>query len=708
MVKTIIITAKHLWLGKLDGVPFFTPKYRGCLHHYLFTISLMSLALLIRLAIAPVDEGLQFLTFFPAVAISAIVGGYRAGLFASFISVFFAIYVFTAPYFSFEVDNIQVAIWSNLVFLFDGFVVSFSIEAMHRYREQYQIKLNEVIESEAQLRVAAATFETHEAIMITDAAGNIIRVNYAFKNIAGYNEDEVLGKNPRMLSSGRHDQDFYKSMWNALLTEGKWSGEIWDRKKNGEIYPKFATITAVKDKHGDVFQYVSIFTDISERKREEEEIYNLAFYDVLTKLPNRRLLLDRLAVSCSVAKREHLYAALMFLDMDKFKTLNDTLGHEYGDMMLIELARRLKFCVRENDTVARLGGDEFVVLIERISADEQVCLQDAATIAEKIRAVLATPYQLGTHRYYSSPSIGICIFCDHGLLIDELIKRADMAMYQAKALGRNRVHFFDPKMQDSVESCAALASDLYRGLADREFCLYYQIQLDNHNHPVGAEVLIRWQHPERGMIFPDEFIPLAEESSLILDIGYWVLDTACQQLALWQQRTETRNLVLAVNISGLQFKQFDFVQQVIAVIQKYQIDGSRLKLELTESVALSDIDSVVEKMLRLKKEVGVAFALDDFGTGYSSLSYLKRLPVDQIKISKDFVHDITTDATDAAMVKTIIDIAKNFSLTVVAEGIDTQSQKMFLQHNGCMIYQGDLFSKPVALDVFELLLNCDF
>ncbi|MCE5180806.1 MAG: PAS domain S-box protein [Betaproteobacteria bacterium] len=567
------------------------------------------------------------------------------------------------------------------------------------------IDITERKKAEEALRVAAATFETNEAIMITDAEARIIRVNRAFEKITGYSEQEVIGKNPSILKSGRHEAHFYADMWQALLNEGTWSGEVWDRNKSGNIYPKQSTISAVKNAKGETTQYVSIFSDISERKKAEEDIRNLAFYDALTGLPNRRLLLDRLGLALSVSERNQQYGALLFLDLDKFKTLNDTLGHEYGDMLLIEVARRLKYCVREVDTVARLGGDEFVVLIENICADSGSTLQNVAQIAEKIRAVLATPYQLKGNIHHSSPSIGACLFFGNHDSASELIKRADMAMYQAKDSGRNRVRFFDPHMQESVETRAALESDLRQAIADRQFQLYYQIQIDHDRRPVGAEALIRWMHPKRGMVPPAEFIPIAEESSLILDIGHWVLDAACRQIAAWSHDEQTRHLALAINISGQEFKQPEFVERVAAMIQKHNIDPTCLKLELTESVALENIDAVVAKMLALRETLGVTLSLDDFGTGYSSLSYLKRLPLDQIKIDQSFVRGSIADSNNAVMVKAIIDMAQNFGLNVIAEGVETEAQWSFLKENGCMVYQGYLFSQPVSLEEFEARLK---
>jgi len=558
--------------------------------------------------------------------------------------------------------------------------------------------------AEDRLRVAAATFETHEAILITDANSNIIRVNRAFEDTTGYSAEEVLGKNPRILSSGRQDKAFYAEMWRQLLATGSWTGEMWDRRKNGQVYPKWLTITAIKNEQGETTEYVAIFSDITARKQAEEEIRHLAFYDALTKLPNRRLLLDRFHLALSVSARSHHYGAVLFLDMDKFKTLNDTLGHHYGDLMLIEVAQRIQLCVREVDTVARLGGDEFVVLIDEIGANTEEASQRVALIAEKIRAALAVPYQIKGHEYHSSPSIGVCLYCGNEESVDALLKHADLAMYQAKDAGRNAVHFFDPAMQYAVEMHAALEADLRRAIPNLELRLYYQIQVDSEQRPLGAEALVRWMHPKRGMVSPAQFIPVAEESSLILDIGLWVLDTACRQLAQWSGNEQTRNFELAINVSAQQFRLHGFVDVVAAALRAHQVAPSRLKLELTESVVLNDVADVVAKMHALKA-LGVKLSLDDFGTGYSSLSYLKQLPLDQIKIDQSFVRDIATDPNDAVMVKTIIDMAQNFRLNVIAEGVETEAQLGFLRQNGCMAYQGYLFSKPVPVEEFEVLLG---
>jgi diguanylate cyclase (GGDEF)-like protein len=382
--------------------------------------------------------------------------------------------------------------------------------------------------------------------------------------------------------------------------------------------------------------------DITERKLAEEEIYSLAYYDALTKLPNRRLLQDRFGLALAVSERSGSYGVVLFPDLDKFKTLNDTLGHGYGDLLLIEVAGRIKSCVRGMDTVARMGGDEFVVLIEEVSSDAEEATQKAAHIAEKIRSALAQPYFLDGHEQHSSPSIGVCLYRGRAEAVESLLKHADMAMYQAKESGRNTVCFFDPVMQQAVEGRAALEADLRRAVSLQQLRLYYQIQLDNEHRPLGAEALLRWIHPTRGMVSPAQFIPLAEETILILEIGHWVLESACRQLMLWEQYARTRDLTIAINVSAQQFAMPDFVGQVAAVLRKHRVDPARLKLELTESVVLDDVQGTVEVMHALKG-LGVGLSMDDFGTGYSSLSYLKLLPLDQLKIDQSFVRNIITD-----------------------------------------------------------------
>jgi diguanylate cyclase (GGDEF)-like protein/PAS domain S-box-containing protein len=558
--------------------------------------------------------------------------------------------------------------------------------------------------AEDDLRIAAVTFETHEAILITDAQANIIRVNQAFTDITGYPAEDVLGKNPHVMSSGRQDKAFYIEMWQQLLHTGSWSGEIWDKRKNGQIYPKWLNITAVKNEQGEATRYVGIFSDITARKQTEEEIRNLAFYDALTKLPNRRLFLERFRAALPVSARNGNFGAVLFLDMDRFKILNDTLGHDYGDMMLIEVAARIKSCVREMDTVARLGGDEFVVLIEEISADQEEASRKVGRVAEKIRVSLVEPYELGSHQHLSSPSIGISLYRGNEESIDDLIQHADMAMYQAKHSGRNSVRFFDPVMQNRVAEHTAIANDLHHAIDRQELRLFYQIQVDVSHRPIGAEALLRWKHPQRGLLLPDQFISVAEESMLILELDNWVLNTACQQLNLWSKNKETRDLKLSVNISSKQFAHSDFVDKVANLLKIYQVNPARLKLELTGDM-VSDLDGTVKKMHALKA-LGIRLTMDDFGGGCSSLSYLKQLPLDQLKIGQEFIQGITLNGNDALLVAGIIDLADSFQINVIAEGIKTEAQLSFLSHLDCMAYQGFLFGKPLPLDQFEAqLLN---
>ena len=559
-------------------------------------------------------------------------------------------------------------------------------------------------EAEAELRIAAVAFESQESIMITDADTVILRVNQAFTEITGFTSEEAVGQTPRLLKSGHHNADFYRAMWETLQRTGTWQGEVWDRRKNGEVYPEWLTISAVKAGNGVVTHYVGAHVDMTEHKAAEESIKNLAFYDPLTDLPNRRLLMDRLQHTLASSARSGRKGAVLFIDLDNFKDINDTLGHDIGDLLLQQTAQRLESCLRESDTVARLGGDEFVVMLEDLSEHALEAAAQTKTVGEKILATLGQPYQLAKHEYNSTPSIGATIFSDHGQSGEELLKQADIAMYQAKKAGRNTLRFFDPQMQDAINARATLESELRKALENHQFQLYYQIQVDSSHRPLGAEALIRWIHPLRGMVSPAQFIPLAEGTGLILPIGLWVLETACTQLKAWEQDALTRDLVLAVNVSAKQFHQADFVAQVQAAVQHHAINPMLLKLELTEGMLLENIEDTIATMNALK-EIGVQFSLDDFGTGYSSLQYLKRLPLDQLKIDQSFVRDIVIDSSDKAIVSTIIAMAQSLDMDVIAEGVETEEQRQFLLDEGCTHYQGYLFGKPVPIEQFEALLK---
>ncbi len=576
-----------------------------------------------------------------------------------------------------------------------------SADGMRVYATHIDITDRKRIEQD--LRVAAIAFDAQVGIVVTDARNVILRVNQSFLETTGYSAEEIVGQTPRLLKSGRHDEVFYRGMWASLEQAGVWQGEIWDRRKNGEIYPKWMVISAVKGDDGLVSHYVSTQTDITERKAAENEIRHLAFYDPLTGLPNRRLLLDRLHQALLTSSRIGRQGALLFIDLDNFKTLNDTLGHDMGDRLLQQAGERLSSCVREGDTVARLGGDEFVVLLENLSEAINEAANQAEAVGEKIRSALNLGYLLAGHDYHSTPSIGVALFGDQRESMETLLKQADLAMYQAKAGGRNTLRFFDPAVQAEVTARVALEKDLRQAVHEGQLLLHYQAQVDAAGRLTGAEVLVRWRHPGRGLVFPNDFIPLAEETGLILPLGNWVLESACVQLARWADRADAAPLALAVNVSGHQLRQADFVDQVLGILAQTGADPRRLKLELTESLFMVDVEDAITKMVALN-ERGVGFALDDFGTGYSSLSCLKRLPLKRLKIDRSFVTDILTDANDAAIARTIVALARTLGLDVIAEGVETEAQRDFLAGIGCLDYQGYLFSRPLPLEEFEQLL----
>ena len=555
--------------------------------------------------------------------------------------------------------------------------------------------------AEADLRIAAAAFDARESMMITDAHTVIQRVNRAFTENTGYSAEEVIGKTPAVLRSSRHNADFFRTMWESIKETGGWQGEIWDRRKNGEEYVKWLTISAVRNLDGAVTHYIGVQYDITERKQAEEKIHQLAFFDHLTGLPNRTLLLDRLKQTKISNARSGAYGALLMIDLDNFKMLNDTLGHDMGDLLLKQVAHRLIACVRAEDTVARLGGDEFLVVLANMGKSKTEAANRVDLVGEKILAELNLNYQLNDVIYHCTPSIGASLFQGQQTEIDVLLKQADLAMYRAKDAGRNAIRFFDPDMERVVMKRAALEKDLRNAIHEQQFILHYQAQVAG-DRLTGAEVLVRWQHPERGLVPPFEFIPIAEETGLILPIGRWVLETACKQLAAWSTQPTKAHLTIAVNVSAHQFRQADFVDQVLGVLKETGANPQRLKLELTESLLVANVDEIIEKMFSLKAK-GVGFSLDDFGTGYSSLSYLKRLPLDHLKIDQSFVRDVLSDPNDASIAKTIIALADSLGIGVIAEGVENALQRDFLAHAGCHTYQGYFFGRPVPIEAFEQL-----
>ena len=554
-------------------------------------------------------------------------------------------------------------------------------------------------QEEAQRRLWSMVFaSTNEAIVITDHNNLIIAINAAFTRLTGYTQLEVVGQNPRILSSGQQSRGFFADMWQQLQEKGNWAGEVQDKRKDGSLYPKWLNISVVRDAEGNVTNYVGIFQDITERKANEERLAYLANNDTLTGLPNRHLLLDRLQNAISLARRTNETLCLMFLDLDNFKWVNDSLGHASGDQLLIAVATRLKETLRASDTVARLGGDEFVVLLTHIDSDLEI-----AQIASKIIAAVARPLDLFGHDFHVTASMGIGLYPNDGDDAATLLKHADTAMYAAKSAGKNQYRYFDAAMNRDVLERIVLEQDLRRALKQGEFELHYQPKFSVAGNSVSAtEALIRWRHPRLGLLSPARFIGLAEETSLIIEIGEWVIRNACQQMVTW--RAQGINLRrMAVNLSAIQLESDTFVALVERILRETGVPVDAIEFELTESMVLRNPDRSVVTLNRLH-ELGIHLSLDDFGTGYSSLSYLKRLPVDTLKIDRSFVEGLPGDTNDAQIVRMICALARSVHLEVVAEGIETEAQRDFLVQQGCDFLQGYLISEPLPPEEFPAFL----
>ena len=558
-----------------------------------------------------------------------------------------------------------------------------------------------VLQREARNR--AINQSAYDAIITSDNAGHIVGWNRGAQNIFGYTESEVLNQPLTLLIPERYRAQHLAGMDRPDSgAPARIMGrpvELSGRRRDGSEFPLELSLARWETAEG--WFETRIIRDNTERKRFEEEIQRLAFSDPLTDLPNRRLLMDRLKQALANALRHQHQNALLFIDMDDFKTLNDSLGHDKGDQLLRQIAGRVLNCVREGDTVARLGGDEFVVLLADLDESPQAAARQAEVVAKKIHDTLRQPYQLNSHGYHSSASIGITLFGGaQRESIEEPLKRAELAMYKAKTAGRDNLRFFEPAMRHAIDARALLEADLHEALSHHQFRLYYQAQVGVDARLTGVEALVRWQHPQRGLISPGEFIPVAEASDLILPLGHWVLETACKQLAVWALQPEMAALTMAVNVSAREFKLPGFVEHVLAILKATGANPNRLKLELTESLLLDNVQDVIAKMTALKAS-GVGFSLDDFGTGYSSLAYLKRLPLDQLKIDQGFVRDILTDPNDAAIARMVIALAESMGLAVIAEGVEIQAQCDALKALGCHAYQGYLFSRPLPIQEFD-------
>ena len=554
-------------------------------------------------------------------------------------------------------------------------------------------------ESEEQMRLLARIFEnTIEGILVTDAQGVIQMVNHAFTAITGFGEDEAVGHKPNILNSQRQGPQFYQRMWKQLLRNGHWQGEIWNRRKNGEAFPEWLTITALKDSQGNTSHYVGVFHDITESKRSEERITYQAYHDALTGLPNRLLFNDRLSMAIARAHRKSIGLAVLFLDLDNFKNINDSMGHAMGDLLLQSVAKRLVRWVREEDTVARLGGDEFIMLLQTAGD-----VDFAVYVAQRIQESLAQPFRLKGQEFYITASIGITIYPHDGRDAETLVSNADLAMYRAKDEGRNNYKLFTPAMNARVVRRMSLERNLRKALDRGEFLLHYQPKVDLRTERVtGLEALVRWLRPELGLVSPDEFIPLAEETGIIVPLGEWVLGEACARTKAWHQAGFT-DLQVAVNLSPRQFQQPNLVQMVEATLARTGLSPSCLELEITENVVMSSVEEAIETLLELS-HLGVQLSMDDFGRGYSSLYYLKRFPMNTLKIDRSFVADIASDSEDASIVNTIISMSRSLNLKVVAEGVETPEQVEFLRSLNCDQMQGYFYSRPVPPELVPALL----
>ena len=552
--------------------------------------------------------------------------------------------------------------------------------------------------AENSLQLLSKAFDSaSEAFIVTNCKAEIINVNPAFTLMTGYAREEAIGKNPRILQSGRHPAEFYQEMWNIIHRDGMWQGEIWNRRKNGEIYPEWLTVRCIKDNHDEISHFISVFTDISVHKHMEKSLHHVTNFDALTGLPNRDALYEELKVAIARAEQKNTQLALIFFDLDRFKYVNETFGHKLGDELLQMVAQRISACLQPVDMICRLAGDEFIILLESVTSVEEI-----AEVVNKILADVALPFKIQGHDVHTTASLGICVYPEDGTDRTTLMKNADTALYRAVASGGNSYQFYMAEMNASALERLTLENALRYAITRNELRLYYQPQVNTHTRKIiGMEALVRWAHPELGLISPCVFIPIAEQNGLIVEIGDWVLRTACQQAQDW--KVAGHALRVGVNMSPRQFQQGDIRRKILNVLHETGLDPHQLEVEITESMMMSDPEATIVLLKDLQK-MGVLVAIDDFGTGHSSLSLLKNFPINTLKIDQSFVRDVAMNSDDAAIAATIISLAHRLGIKAIAEGVETLAQLEFMVTHDCHEIQGYLFSRPLPKEEFEKLL----
>lgn len=562
--------------------------------------------------------------------------------------------------------------------------------------------ISERIKDETDLRIAAVAFESFQGLLVTDKDNRILRVNRAFTEVTGYSQEDVLGKTPAIFSSGKHDKAFYKDMWHEITSCGHWQGEIYDKRKSGQIYPQWLSISEVKDSQGKISHYIASITDISAQKEDAKKIHHLAFYDSLTGLPNRRLLLNRIRQIQRDSARKKTLGAVIFIDLDHFKNVNDLWGHAVGDKLLLHVATQLHNRLHEEDSLARLGSDQFVIVLGASAESEAQLMTQLDNYSHELLNLLDQPYTHGEQSLRSSACLGMVVLEAHNQPPEELLRQAELAMYAAKACGKRERRFFAPQMQDAISQRLLLEEDINRGLEAREFGVYFQAQFNHDGDMIGAEALVRWHHPTRGLLAPGAFIEVAEAEGIMSKIDKVVLLRSCEQMARWADTPVFKGITVSVNISSAQLYQHGFVEEVLKTVLDTGANPALLKLELTESMLVTDMPQAIERMRQLKQS-GIRFAIDDFGTGYSSLHYLQQLPLDQLKIDQSFVRRLPEDANSLAIIRAVIAMAVSLELEVIAEGVETQAQRDMLLENGCRLYQGYLYAKPQPAETMNSL-----